>query len=519
MRFKLQKGLIFIFLLLTSGISISFPLVDPVNVTGVVIHGLFFLITFVGYFYICRLEIGILTIGWQITVFGFFIHTFDEFFNMTDLLEIILEGVLTAAGLFLVALGIIKAVKKFQEYSNRYLSIFSGEHKMLLIDPATGAIIDANQAALSFYGYTREEFLKKKISQIRISTEEDTTEKMNQARKKEKNIFISRHRLANGEIRDVEVYSGPILIEGKELLYSIVHDITDRIRAQKSLEESERKYRTLFNRANDAIFLLEYTEEKGFGNIMAANKAAYDRLGYKEDELINLSPKKLIAGFEIDSLAQITDRLKEEGKVVFQITQLTKNGREIPAEVNAHLCTIENKPAVLAISRDISERKKNEEKLEYLSFHDELTDLYNRRFLEKEINRLNKSRYLPVSIIVTDMDKFKEINDKFGHKIGDIALKITASIIEDAVGEEDIVARLGGDEFAVILPGADQKTAAGVCKEIERRIEEYNKNSKIKIAVSTGYATRDDSATGLDKVLIEADKMMYRNKRAKQADN
>jgi|LSQX01.2.fsa_nt_gb diguanylate cyclase (GGDEF)-like protein len=117
------------------------------------------------------------------------------------------------------------------------------------------------------------------------------------------------------------------------------------------------------------------------------------------------------------------------------------------------------------------------------------------------------------------MDKFKEINDKFGHKIGDIALKITASIIEDAVGEEDIVARLGGDEFAVILPGADQKTAAGVCKEIERRIEEYNKNSKIKIAVSTGYATRDDSATGLDKVLIEADKMMYRNKRAKQADN
>ncbi|OSM01641.1 putative PAS/PAC sensor hybrid histidine kinase [Magnetofaba australis IT-1] len=111
----------------------------------------------------------------------------------------------------------------------------------LLIDPADGRVMDANQAALEFYGYSREQLQSMRIDQINTLTPQEVAEEMSAARSEERTHFFFRHRLANGEERDVEVHSGPIHTEQGDLLYSIVHDITDRRRAERSLQENRSK--------------------------------------------------------------------------------------------------------------------------------------------------------------------------------------------------------------------------------------------------------------------------------------
>ncbi len=117
---------------------------------------------------------------------------------------------------------------------------------MLLIDPNNGDIIDANPAATNFYGYTLDELVKMKISDINISNDNLVLEEMQKAESKQKNHFIFKHRLSNGEIRDVDVYSGLINQKGKPLLYSIIHDITVQKKAEIALRDSENRYRSLF---------------------------------------------------------------------------------------------------------------------------------------------------------------------------------------------------------------------------------------------------------------------------------
>ena len=134
-----------------------------------------------------------------------------------------------------------------KESEERYREIFVNNHAaMLLIDPSNGDIIDANPAATNFYRYTLDELVKMKISDINISDDNLVLEEMQKAESKQKNHFIFKHRLSNGEIRDVDVYSGLINQKGKPLLYSIIHDITVQKKAEIALRDSENRYRSLF---------------------------------------------------------------------------------------------------------------------------------------------------------------------------------------------------------------------------------------------------------------------------------
>ena len=117
---------------------------------------------------------------------------------------------------------------------------------MLLIDPTNGDIVDANPAATDFYRYTIDELVKMKITDINVSNDNLVLEEMQKAESKQKNHFIFKHRLSNGEIRDVDVYSGLINQKGKPLLYSIIHDITVQKKAEIALSDSENRYRSLF---------------------------------------------------------------------------------------------------------------------------------------------------------------------------------------------------------------------------------------------------------------------------------
>lgn len=146
----------------------------------------------------------------------------------------------------------------FLESEERYNSLFKNNHAaMLLIDPSSGNIVDANLASCSFYGWNREKLTQKKITDINILDNTQVLQAMERSESKQQRNFLFQHRLANGEIRDVEVFSSPIKLHGKQLLYSIIYDITDQKQMKESLRKSEEKYRLLFENTGTATFIVE----------------------------------------------------------------------------------------------------------------------------------------------------------------------------------------------------------------------------------------------------------------------
>jgi diguanylate cyclase (GGDEF)-like protein len=165
----------------------------------------------------------------------------------------------------------------------------------------------------------------------------------------------------------------------------------------------------------------------------------------------------------------------------------------------------------MLIFRDITERRVAEEKLKHMSFHDNLTGLYNRAFFEEEIKRLNKVRQLPLSVIVADVNGLKIINDAFGHQLGDELLMVSSRILRICCRAEDIIARWGGDEFIILLPKTPGKQAADVVKRIRNECEKIN-NFKIPLSIALGYSTKISESTDMKRVINEAEAKMYKNK-------
>jgi diguanylate cyclase (GGDEF)-like protein/PAS domain S-box-containing protein len=161
--------------------------------------------------------------------------------------------------------------------------------------------------------------------------------------------------------------------------------------------------------------------------------------------------------------------------------------------------------------RDITERKKNEEKIEYLSYHDILTGLYNRAYFEEMQNKFIENNILPLSIIIGDVNGLKLTNDVFGHYEGDTLLKKTADILASCCRKEDIAVRWGGDEFAILMPGADEETTLDIISKIHNKCEEISKEP-IKISISLGSATRKHSHEEIEHIVKEAEEKMYRHK-------
>ncbi|MBE2269449.1 MAG: PAS domain-containing sensor histidine kinase [Anaerolinea sp.] len=251
---------------------------------------------------------------------------------------------------------------------SKFHQIFENNRAVkLLIDPDTGAIQQANSAAVEFYGYSREQLESMHIQDINVLPPDEVCAEMQRARSEQRTYFKFRHRLASGEVRDVDVFSSPVDLPDGRCLYSIILDVTAQRRA-------ELRYRSLFEQSNDAVFILDLKM-----NILQVNHRAADMLGYDGPaDLVGLSPRAIIAPYEYNDSNMVRMRLLEgEHFAPYERTFIRRDGRFVRAEINTEIVRdSEGKPLhIQSIVRDLRERKQAQQREIELALETQRTKL------------------------------------------------------------------------------------------------------------------------------------------------
>jgi len=304
-----------------------------------------------------------------------------------------------------------------------------------------------------------------------------------------------------------------------ETIVSQVYSAGTRIQAEQNFQKSVEKYKTLVSNIPGIIFSCELDTEKTMKHISGEVE---ELTGYKASDFINNQVRSYSSIMHPDDREHVYNtiighQLKEHPYHVRyriitadgSIRWFRESGRAIhnkdsPAGPVSHID---------GVIIDMTDLKRYEEQLHYLSRHDQLTGLPNRAFFESELSRLEKDGKHPISIISMDLDGLKLINDSMDHDTGDQVLKACAGILEKSFRSSDILARVGGDEFAVILPDTDSKTSENVTRRIREKIASYNNdNPDLPVSLSMGVATAEKSDTSVKSLFKQADDLMYRDK-------
>jgi diguanylate cyclase (GGDEF)-like protein/PAS domain S-box-containing protein len=220
-----------------------------------------------------------------------------------------------------------------RDSERRYRQMFENTRAVqLILDPESGEIVDANAAACEYYGYTREEMRTLRIWDINVRGEAGVRTDLADAKNQRVNLFHFRHMRANGDIRDVEVHSGPIEVGGRKLLYSIISDVTERRRAEHALQQSEEKHRIIFDYAPVGIY--QSTRE---GTIVTANHALAQMLGYDSaEELLTRNLERDIY-FDPAQREEMIRRFEPFGYANHvELLWKRKDGSPIWVQINAH---------------------------------------------------------------------------------------------------------------------------------------------------------------------------------------
>lgn len=307
----------------------------------------------------------------------------------------------------------------------------------------------------------------------------------------------------------------------------MVQEITDTVLYREDLKRSEAKYKALYqeyeakqallvcllNSIPDMIFYKDVSSR-----YLGCNRAFEKYTGLKEDDIIgksiyDLYDKNIAEWYRESDVGAIHGRepqkveeyvITPDGSIVFFDTVKTP-----------YYDTAGNVLGMVGISRDINERKKKEKEIQYLSYHDALTGLYNRTYFEREKIHLDSTDSIPLSVIIGDINGLKLINDAFGHDEGDRILQAVANILKSCTRENDVAARIGGDEFCVLLPSTDEATSKEIMEQIKNACNSQTMQIPRELSfasLSLGCATKYSENELLDKVIKTAEQGMYQRK-------
>ena len=390
----------------------------------------------------------------------------------------------------------------------RYKTIFSKAPIGIMIEDDKGNILEINEAMTEITGYSREELVGSSVFDKLVlpRQKKEARENIDRIISGEDIDYEGKTFHKNGELKYIYLKETAIdLPEDKTGILSMRIDITER----KQMEEKLRL--TQFSMDNAAIAVFWINPD---GKIEYANQKACKILGYNQQELEGKYAHEINTDLAADEREKTWKKLKKSGSYKLESQARTSSGKLLPIRIIGHYLEYQEKEMEVAFVQDITEQKEREKEIQYLLYRDELTDVYNRRFLKEEMNRLDTERQLPISIVMVDINGLKLINDSLGHEKGDELLVRTAKLLKNSVRDEDILARCGGDEFVIFLPQTPREKAHKIYERIQSRCKQVCENEKEDLAISLalGIATKTDPDQDLEEVLDKADENMYQNK-------
>lgn len=402
----------------------------------------------------------------------------------------------------------INEIVKIKDSLKRYCALFESTNDIILFINDDGKIIEANNAALNAYGYSKEELLNKYIEQLRSGETMHLVKKQMERASQNGLRFETIHKRKDESTFPVDINSITVNVSGEKVFCSIVRDITERKNSEIKLKIEEERYKNLIENANDLVYTRTI-----YGRMTSCNKACERILGYTQSQLLKMTIYQLVHPDYHEVINKNVYASKYDNNIVnLEIKFITASKKEIILELSQSvLFKLDYPYEVQVIARDVTNRKEAEAAAEYLSFHDKLTGLYNRTYFEEEVMNFNDRDKLPLSFIMLDVNGLKLVNDAFGHFEGDKLLKLIGKILLGCCSDNSIVARIGGDEFIIATPSTTEEDAIKLIEKIKEKCNNCN-IKPVNPSISIGYTIMDEPSKNIEDIINEAENRMYTNK-------
>jgi diguanylate cyclase (GGDEF)-like protein/PAS domain S-box-containing protein len=388
---------------------------------------------------------------------------------------------------------------------------------MFLWDRNTFEYLAVNDAACRHYGYNREQFMK--MTSLDIRSKEDQTLLRNTVAKAEPGDVradrVWRHIKSDGTPIDVIIYAKMLSYEGRLATLSVAVDVTERRRAEKELRRTRSFLDAVVENMPTILFVKEPQEHR----YVLINRAGEEFFGMSSEEIVGKTDFELLSADEASlSFVRDLEVLHGAQKHSFDEEAIeTCNGQRLIATRRLAIPGDDDQPQyLLGVAEDITERKKDQERIAHLAHYDALTDLPNRAAFTKHLGATIEqaaANNQTFAVLCLDLDRFKEINDTYGHLVGDGLLQEVARRLQSAA-EGAFVARLGGDEFTLVATGPQPASAEALA---QRLLAEFTNDfvidgRRLRNATSIGVAIYPTDGSDAITVVGNADAALYRAK-------
>lgn len=325
--------------------------------------------------------------------------------------------------------------------------------------------------------------------------------------------YIELHKLVIDQLM-----RGLILILGAVVLYYLGGKLNQRNQELESsknqLAIEKESLRIMLHSIGDGVISCDMT-----GNVTYLNEVAQKLTGWFDESAFGkpfYEVFSIINEFTREKSEDPIQKVLKTGQIIELANHtvlIAKDGTERSIADSAAPIKDQygNISGVILVFRDVTDEKIKQNEIEYLSLHDQLTGLGNRRYLEDKLKELDQKEYLPISVIMGDANGLKLTNDAFGHSLGDELLKKAADVLRTVCRNDDIICRYGGDEYVVVLPKTNEEEAALITKRLRSACADIE-IGPVKFSISLGYATKKNENEDLAEMIKAAEDYMYKNK-------
>lgn len=333
-------------------------------------------------------------------------------------------------------------------------------------------------------------------------------ERVKQAKTFEPHKF--ERTLPNGTV--LEIRGQPMPEGGFVTSYT---DVTENRLAEKALQQSEERFAKAFNSSPAAIAIAGITD----GILYDINEHWCDTTGYQRHEVLGKSVTEIGLWKSLQQRNALIELITQDKSVRnFEGTLVTKHGEAREFNFNGELIDIDNEERLLLVFNDITEHKQAEKRALHLAGHDPLTGLPNRSLMRERLEQkmsLARSKGSKVAVMFIDLNDFKQVNDRLGHRAGDEVLQIIAGRLKNCVRGSDTVARFGGDEFIILMSEiTEESSIVRTCEQIDESLSQpvHLRDSDIHVGASIGISLFPDHSDSPEALIELADKTMYDQK-------